>query len=378
MIALARTDTSLLGRWWWTVDRWLITCLLLIIAMGAILVLAASPSVAERIGLDAYHFVRRQFIILPLALTVMFAVSLLSPLQVRRLAAIGFLGCVVLLALTPLVGAEIKGARRWISLAGMSLQVSEFVKPCLAVISAWMFAEWRRRPEFPGHAVAIALYTAVVGLLLLQPDFGQSVLITLVFIGQFFLAGLPVAWLVATGALGLAGLVGAYFLFPHVTSRVNRFLDPTSGDTYQVDRALEAFINGGFLGTGPGEGEIKQLLPDAHADFIFSVAGEEFGAITCLLIIVLFGFVVLRGFSRLFADGSLFVLLAGAGLLMQFGLQALVHMASALQLAPAKGMTLPFISYGGSSLIALALAMGMALALTRRRVPEGAGACTGR
>ncbi len=374
MIALARTDTSLLGRWWWTVDRWLITCLLLIIAMGAILVLAASPSVAERIGLDAYHFVRRQFIILPLALTVMFAVSLLSPLQVRRLAAIGFLGCVVLLALTPLVGAEIKGARRWISLAGMSLQVSEFVKPCLAVISAWMFAEWRRRPEFPGHAVAIALYTAVVGLLLLQPDFGQSVLITLVFIGQFFLAGLPVAWLVATGALGLAGLVGAYFLFPHVTSRVNRFLDPTSGDTYQVDRSLEAFINGGFLGTGPGEGEIKQLLPDAHADFIFSVAGEEFGAITCLLIIVLFGFVVLRGFSRLFADGSLFVLLAGAGLLMQFGLQALVHMASALQLAPAKGMTLPFISYGGSSLIALGLAMGMALALTRRRVHEGEGA----
>ena len=374
MIALARTDTSLLGRWWWTVDRWLITCLLLIIAMGAILVLAASPSVAERIGLDAYHFVRRQFIILPLALTVMFAVSLLSPLQVRRLAAIGFLGCVVLLALTPLVGAEIKGARRWVSLAGMSLQISEFVKPCLAVISAWMFAEWRRRPEFPGHAVAIALYTAVVGLLLLQPDFGQSVLITLVFIGQFFLAGLPVAWLVATGALGLAGLVGAYFLFPHVTSRVNRFLDPTSGDTYQVDRSLEAFINGGFLGTGPGEGEIKQLLPDAHADFIFSVAGEEFGAITCLLIIVLFGFVVLRGFSRLFADGSLFVLLAGAGLLMQFGLQALVHMASALQLAPAKGMTLPFISYGGSSLIALALAMGMALALTRRRVHEGDGA----
>ena len=374
MIALARTDTSLLGRWWWTVDRWLITCLLLIIAMGAILVLAASPSVAERIGLDAYHFVRRQFIILPLALTVMFAVSLLSPLQVRRLAAIGFLGCVVLLALTPLVGAEIKGARRWISLSGMSLQVSEFVKPCLAVISAWMFAEWRRRPEFPGHAVAIALYTAVVGLLLLQPDFGQSVLITLVFIGQFFLAGLPVAWLVATGALGLAGLVGAYFLFPHVTSRVNRFLDPTSGDTYQVDRSLEAFINGGFLGTGPGEGEIKQLLPDAHADFIFSVAGEEFGAITCLLIIVLFGFVVLRGFSRLFADGSLFVLLAGAGLLMQFGLQALVHMASALQLAPAKGMTLPFVSYGGSSLIALALAMGMALALTRRRVHEGDGA----
>ncbi|MGB1007354.1 MAG: FtsW/RodA/SpoVE family cell cycle protein, partial [Thalassobaculaceae bacterium] len=212
MMGLARTDTSLLGRWWWTVDRWLITCLLLIIAIGAILVLAASPSVAERIGLDAYHFVRRQFVVLPVALAVMFAISMLSPLQVRRLAAIGFLGCLVLLALTPLLGAEIKGARRWISLAGVSLQVSEFVKPCLAVMSAWMFAEWRRRLEFPGHAVAITLYAVVVGLLLLQPDLGQTVLVTLVFVGQFFLAGLPVAWLVATGALGLCGLVGAYFL----------------------------------------------------------------------------------------------------------------------------------------------------------------------
>ena len=371
MSSFARTDTSLLGRWWWTVDRWLISTVLLIIALGAILVLAASPSVAERIGLNPYHFVQRQFIVLPVAMALMFAVSLLNPLQIRRLAAIGFVGCLILLALTPIFGAEIKGARRWLSIGGLSLQVSEFVKPCLAVMSAWMFAEWRRRPEFPGHLIAIALWAVVAGLLLLQPDLGQTVVVTLVWLAQFFLAGLPMAFILAIGVLTLCGLSAAYFLFPHVSSRIDRFFDRSSGDTFQIDRSLEAFTNGGLLGTGPGEGEIKQILPDAHSDFIFSVAGEEFGAITCLLIIALFGFVVLRGFSRLFADDNLFVVLAGAGLLIQFGLQALIHMASTLELMPTKGMTLPFISYGGSSLLALALAMGITMALTRRRSNGG-------
>jgi cell division protein FtsW len=207
----------------------------------------------------------------------------------------------------------------------------------------------------------------VAGLLLLQPDLGQTVVVTLVWLGQFFLAGLPMAFMIGIGVLGALGLVAAYFIFPHVSSRVDRFFDPASGDTFQVDRSLEAFTNGGLFGTGPGEGNIKQILPDAHSDFIFSVAGEEFGAIACLLIIMLFGFVVLRGFSRLFSDDNLFVVLAGAGLLMQFGLQSLIHMASTLELMPAKGMTLPFMSYGGSSLLALALAMGMVVALTRRR-----------
>lgn len=367
MNSFARTDTSLLGRWWWTVDRWLISSLLLIIAIGAILVLAASPSVAERIGLSPYHFAKRQFIVLPVAMVLMFAVSLLNPIQVRRMAAICFVGCLLLLLVTPIVGTEIKGARRWLNIAGLSLQVSEFVKPCLAVMSAWMFAEWRRRPGFPGHFIALGLLAVVAGLLLLQPDLGQTVVVTLVWLGQFFLAGLPMAFMIGIGVLGALGLVAAYFIFPHVSSRVDRFFDPASGDTFQVDRSLEAFTNGGLFGTGPGEGNIKQILPDAHSDFIFSVAGEEFGAIACLLIIMLFGFVVLRGFSRLFSDDNLFVVLAGAGLLMQFGLQSLIHMASTLELMPAKGMTLPFMSYGGSSLLALALAMGMVVALTRRR-----------
>ncbi|MBO6562044.1 MAG: cell division protein FtsW [Nisaea sp.] len=367
MSTIARTDTSILGRWWWTVDRWTAGVLLLIILFGALMIFAASPAVAERIGLDSYHFVRRQLMLLPVAAGVLFTCSLMSPLQVRRAATIGFIGCIGLLVLTLMFGAEIKGARRWLSVAGFSLQASEFLKPCFAVVAAWMFAEWRKESGFPGQWIAIALYGLVVSLLLLQPDLGQTVVVSLVWFGQFFLAGLPMILVGGAILLGAGGLVAAYFLLPHVNDRINRFLDPAAGDSYQVERSLEAFRSGGLLGTGPGEGQVKAFLPDAHADFVFSVAGEEFGAIVCLLLIVLFGFVVLRGFARLFSEQSLFVLLAGAGLLAQFGLQSIIHMASALQLMPAKGMTLPFISYGGSSLLALALGMGLMLALTRNR-----------
>ena len=299
--------------------------------------------------------------------SVMIAVSMLSPLQIRRLATCGLAGSILLLALVPMVGTEIKGAVRWISIAGFSLQPSEFAKPFMAVVTAWMFAEWRRDPAFPGHWVAVGLYGLLVALLMSQPDFGMTVMVSVIWFGQFFLAGLPMIFVGGLAGLGALGAVGAYLVFPHVASRVHRFLDPASGDTYQVDRSLEAFVNGGLLGTGPGEGTVKAYLPDAHADFIFSVAGEEFGGLACLLIIALYAFVVLRGYAKLLSETSLFVLLAAAGLLTQVALQALIHMASAVSLMPAKGMTLPFISYGGSSLLALAFAMGMALALTRRR-----------
>lgn len=367
MSSIARTDTSILGRWWWTVDRWTSGALLLIILFGALMIFAASPSVAERIGVDSYHFVRRQLMLLPVAAVILFACSLMRPLQVRRIAVLGFIGCIGLMLLTLIFGAEIKGARRWLSIGGFSLQTSEFLKPCFAIVTAWMFSEWREGKAFPGQWIAIALYGLVVALLLMQPDLGQTVVISLVWFGQFFLAGLPIILVVSAILCGVGGLVAAYFLLPHVNDRINRFLDPATGDSYQVERSLEAFRNGGLLGTGPGEGQVKAYLPDAHADFVFSVIGEEFGGIVCILLISLFAFVVLRGFARLFAEQSLFVLLAGAGLLAQFGLQALIHMASALQLMPTKGITLPFISYGGSSLLALALGMGLMLALTRSR-----------
>jgi cell division protein FtsW len=371
-MSFARTDQSAVAQWWWTVDRWTLLAIGALVGFGSLMVMAASPAVADRIGADNLHFVHRYFAVLPAAMLTMFAVSLLSPRAVRRLAAVGFLVSLILLAYTFIGGVEIKGARRWIEVPGFSLQPSEFVKPCFAVVAAWLFAQYRLNPSFPGHRIAILLYGLVVVLLLKQPDLGMAVVVSAVWFTQFFLAGLRLVW-VATGlATGAAGLVGAYFAFPHVASRIDRFLDPQSGDSYQVERSMEAFANGGLWGRGPGEGTVKEYLPDAHADFVFAVAGEELGVIVCILIVALFAFIVLRGFSRLLQEGNLFVVLGATGLLVQFGLQAIINMASSLHLMPTKGMTLPFISYGGSSMLALGLGMGMALALTRRR-PGGEG-----
>ncbi len=367
MSSFARTDTSVLGRWWWTVDRWTLLALGLLIAFGLILTMAASPAAGGRIGLDGFHLAKRQMVLIPLAAIILFGVSLLSVKQVRRLAVIGFLGSIVMLLVTLAFGTEIKGAVRWISIAGFSLQPSEFVKPTFAVAAAWMFAAAKEEEGFPGTWIAVGLYLIVATLLILQPDLGQTVVVTAVWAGQFFLAGLPLLLVVGLAVFGIAGLIGAYFLLPHVAARIDGFLDPQAGDRYQVNRSLEAFSNGGLLGTGPGEGSVKNLLPDSHSDFIFAVAGEEFGALVCIFIVMLFAVVVLRGMLRLWGENSLFVLLAASGLIFQFGLQALINMGSTLHLMPTKGMTLPFISYGGSSLLALALGMGMLLALTRKR-----------
>jgi len=366
-MSIARTDNSILGRWWWTVDRWTLLAMILLAAIGVMLAMAASPAVAERINLDPLHFVRRQAAYLPLALIIMVGVSLLSPIGARRLAVAVFFGALMLLIITLFVGTEIKGARRWISFAGFSLQPSEFVKPALAVVCAWMFAARRLGEEIPGNLIAFLLFVLVVVLLLMQPDVGQALVVSAVWFIQWFLAGLPMIWVAVAVGMGIAGLTVAYFVFPHVASRIDRFIDPGSGDSYQVDRAMEAFMNGGLWGRGPGEGTVKGYLPDAHTDFIFAVAGEEFGLVLCLVIVGLFGFVVLRGMVNLMRSTDLFVVVAATGLLVQFALQALINMGSTTSLMPTKGMTLPFISYGGSSFLALAFGMGVLLALTRRR-----------
>jgi cell division protein FtsW len=338
-------------------------------------VTAASPSVAERIHLPTFYFVDHQAIMLVPTLIVMFAVSLLSPRGVRRLAMGAFVVFFLLTALTLVAGHEVKGATRWVGVGALSLQPSEFLKPAFAVVSAWLFAKQHSARAagtiFPGNLLAIVLYLAVVGVLMLQPDFGMTFVCTAIWFGEFFLAGLPIVFVLALAVLGVGALVGAYFIFPHIASRIDRFLDPASGDTYQVDRSLQAFVHGGLTGTGPGQGSVKMLLPDAHADFIFAVAGEELGLAATLFIVALFGFIVLRGFARALKDSDLFIVLAVGGLFTQFGLQAIVHMGSSLHLLPAKGMTLPFISYGGSSMLALGLGTGMALALTRTRYPGG-------
>ncbi|HJN24831.1 MAG TPA: putative peptidoglycan glycosyltransferase FtsW [Rhodospirillales bacterium] len=367
----SRTDKSLFGRWWWTVDRWMLSAIVAIAAIGALLTLAASPAVAERIGFDTFHFVRRQFVFLPVSLVLMVLVSLMTPRGVRRLA-VGCAGFALLGMLATLfVGSEIKGASRWIHIAGFSLQPSEFIKPAFAVIAAWLFAESRTKANIPGNKLATGFFAVIALLLLLQPDFGMTFVVAAVWGIEFFLAGLPLLWVVMIVVLLMGGIVGAYFTFGHVQSRIDRFLDPAAGEGYQVMRALEAFRNGGLFGRGPGEGRVKEVLPDAHADFIFAVAGEEFGLIACLVMVALFAFVVLRGFSRVLREDNLFILLAVAGLLVQFGLQVIINIASNLNMIPPKGMTLPFISYGGSSTLALAIGMGMMLALTRKRPGMG-------
>lgn len=368
MSSFSRTDTSVLGRWWWTVDRWALVALILLIGIGAILIMAASPGAAARMGLDPFHFARHQFVFLAPAIVVMLLASVMTPIGVRRTAAIGFVIGLILLVATLLFGAELNGAKRWISVAGLTLQPSELIKPSFAVVAAWMFAEHKNNAAFPGHWVATLLFILVAGLLIFQPDIGMTFTVTAVWLVQLFLAGLSLLW-IALGAVVLAGAIAAaYLLLPHVASRVDRFLDPASGDTYQVDTSLDAFRNGGLLGRGPGEGVVKNLLPDAHTDFIFAVAGEELGVFACLAIVGLFAFIVLRGFSRVVREANMFVVLAVAGLLTQFGLQALINMGVTVRLLPTKGMTLPFVSYGGSSLLATALGMGMMLALTRRHV----------
>ena len=368
MTPFTRADTSILGRWWWTVDRWSLVAIAALMAFGALLAAASSPAVAERIGLDALYFIKRHFMLLPVAIALIVGVSALTPTQVRRTAVIAFLVCIVLLAATLALGVEIKGARRWLSIAGFSLQTTELVKPTFAVVAAWLFSEAAHDPKFPGRIICTGLFALVLGLVIAQPDLGQAVVISCVWMAQFFLAGLPM-WLVAGMlVLGVSGIVGSYFTLPHVTSRIDRFLDPKSGDTYQIERSIEAFSSGGLFGRGPGEGQVKTVLPDAHADFVFAVAGEELGLILTLMIVALFAFIVLRGMARAMSEHNLFILLAVSGLLVQFGLQALINMSSSLQLIPTKGMTLPFISYGGSSLLGIAFGLGMTLALTRRRI----------
>jgi cell division protein FtsW len=368
----ARIDQSPVARWWWTVDRWSLAALCILMGFGIVMCLAASPAVAERIGYDGGHFIRRYLGLLPFTIALMWFVSLQTPRTVRSIAFIVFAVGLALLALTLVVGAEIKGARRWINLPLLSLQPSEFVKPCFAVVTAWLIAEQKLKRGFPGNLIAGALLLLIVAMLIAQPDIGMAAVVVTVWVGQFYMAGLRLYWVILGGLAGAGALASAYTFVPHVRVRVDHFLNPAAGDSYQVNRSLEAFANGGLWGRGPGEGTIKYVLPDAHADFVFAVAGEEFGLVVCLIVVGLFAFIVMRGFSRLTQEGSLFVLLSATGLLVQFGLQAVINMASTLHMMPTKGMTLPFLSYGGSSMLALGLGMGMMLALTRRRLAGSA------
>jgi cell division protein FtsW len=368
---ITRAEKSVLSDWWFTVDRLMLFGLLLLMGAGVILSLAASPPIAEKFNLEPFYFVRRQAALLLPGLAIMFAASMLTPKQIRRASLIIFLAGIALMAATLFVGPEIKGAKRWLQFGFVSIQPSEFVKPAFVVLTAWLFSESQKRTDVPGIEVALVLYAVFAAMLVLQPDFGQTLLVTLVWITLFFMAGISLFWIGALGLAGLAGIASAYFLVPHVASRIDRFLNPASGDTYQADKAFDSFLHGGWFGRGPGEGTVKDVLPDSHTDFIFAVAAEEYGLIACLILLVLFAFIVLRGLSKASQEQDGFIRLAIAGLMMLFGLQTLINMAVNVGLLPAKGMTLPFISYGGSSLLAMALTMGFVLGLTRKRPTAG-------
>lgn len=365
---LSRTDKGPVATWWWTVDRWFLAAFLSLMVLGVVLSFAASPAVAERIGLDSFHFATRQIVFMIPAVAAMIWVSFLEPRQIRRLSLVMLGVMLVLMIVVLYIGVEVKGARRWVSLAGVSIQPSEFLKPAFVVISAWLFSEHARQPDIPGNFFAMLLLGLVLALLVAQPDLGQTILVLATWGVMFFMAGMSWFWIVLLGALGAAGAFGAYVIFPHVAGRIDRFLTG-EGDTFQVDMGREAIINGGWLGLGPGEGTVKRVIPDSHADFVFAVAAEEFGIVLCLAIMAIFAFIVMRGLSTALKERDDFTRYAVAGLVVIFGLQSIINMGVNLQLLPAKGMTLPFISYGGSSLIAVAISMGMVLALTRRR-PE--------
>ena len=364
---VSRSDRGVFARWWFTVDRPLLSAVLLLMAIGVLISMAASPPVAERIGLNTFHFFKFQLAFLLPAVVLLISVSLLEPKRARR-AAFLMLGLSFALMVAALFwGPEIKGANRWINFGPIGLQPSELAKPSFVVIAAWFLAEHTKRPDMPGHVIAYMIFAIFVGLLVLQPDFGQTALVVLTFGAMLLIYGIP--WILVLGLAGLsaAGVMATYALVPHVASRIDRFLNPEKGDTFQVDTATAAFGNGGLLGAGPGGGEAKLTLPDAHTDFVFAVVGEEFGLIACIGLMLLFAFVVMRILQRAKIEPDPFPALALSGLGIVFGLQAVINMGVNVSLLPAKGMTLPLISYGGSSLIGVAFAMGMVLAFSRRQ-----------
>lgn len=367
----SRAEKTPLAEWWWSIDRELLGALILLLTCGMVLSFAASPPVAERIGLSPWFFIIRQALFCLVAVPVMIGASLLNHRQARVAALVTLVVSLVLLWATLRFGSEVKGSRRWISFAGQSVQPSEFVKPAFAVLGAWLFSESMVHKNVPGKFLASLIMLAIVAGLLLQPDIGQTALVIATWAVLLFLSG--ISWFIIFGLAGAAcALVfGAYLFFPHVARRIDTFLNPEGGgNTYQIDRALQSLLEGGWFGRGPGESIAKKLIPDAHADYVFSAAAGEFGILFCLVLVALIAFIVIRAMMGAQRQTSLFARLAASTLAIQFAMQSGINLAVNLNLIPPKGMTLPFVSYGGTSMIAIAFGMGLMLAFTRTKPEE--------
>lgn len=367
----AHAREPVLPRWWRTIDKWTMTAVMVLFGIGLLLGLAASVPLATRNGLDPYYYVQKQALFGSLALLVMAGASMLPPQAVRRLGSLGFLFALIGLMALPFIGEDHgKGAVRWLSIAGFSLQPSEFLKPCFIIVTAWLMAASQELMGPPGKLISLALTGFVAMLLVIQPDFGQTMLVLFGWSVVYFVAGAPMLLIfVVVGIVGFAGF-SAYNLSEHFARRIDAFLSPDVDPRSQIGYAVNAIQEGGFFGVGLGEGQVKWILPDAHTDFIIAVAAEEYGLVLVALILALFCTITVRSLMRLSHERDPFARLAGSGLACIFGVQAMINMGVAVRLLPAKGMTLPFISYGGSSVIAAGLTVGMLLALTRVR-PQG-------
>lgn len=355
----------ILWRWWKSIDQYTVFLLCILSALSLMLVTTSGAAVANRIGVPQSYFASKHIFYVVLAVGTTFVVSFLNKTTIKRLAILGFILNIILLIFIKFYGNPIKGAKRWINIGGISLQPSEFIKPFFLVITGWLLSAIQSNEI--RFIVAIILYLIVALLLITQPDFGMLITISVAFGIQLFIAGIPLLWLLILICISIAGTAGAYSLLPHVKRRINSFLDPANSENYQVMKSLQAFKNGGLYGKGPGEGLVKHMLPDSHTDFIFAVAGEELGAIVCLIIVAIFTFIVIYGFIKLLFEEDNYTIFVSSGILSQFGFQAIVNMCVSTNLLPTKGMTLPFISYGGSSSVAVAIGVGILLALTRHK-----------
>ncbi|MBM7068898.1 putative lipid II flippase FtsW [Actibacterium sp. 188UL27-1] len=369
--APGRVGDPVLPRWWRTIDKWSMSCILMLFGIGLLLGLASSPPLAAKNGLEPFYYVQRQAFFGSVSILVMLVVSMMAPNLVRRLAIIGFFAALLALMLLPVFGTDFgKGAVRWYSLGFASIQPSEFLKPGFVVFAAWMMAAAQETAGPPGRSLSFFMAMIIVAFLAVQPDFGQAALILFAWGVMYFVGGASIVLLISIAALVVVGGITAYNMSEHFARRIDGFLTPDVDPTTQLGYATNAIREGGFLGVGVGEGQVKWSLPDAHTDFIIAVAAEEYGLILVLVIILLYATIVVRGLTRLMRERDPFIRLAGTGLACTFGVQAMINMGVAVRLLPAKGMTLPFVSYGGSSLIAGGLALGMLLAFTRSR-PQG-------
>ncbi|WP_409431894.1 FtsW/RodA/SpoVE family cell cycle protein [Litorimonas sp. RW-G-Af-16] len=364
----SRSERTLLGEWWRSIDQVQLTLLICLLGAGLILSMASSPAAAARLDYaNPFFFLYRHLVFVAMGLGGAIFLSLMDVRNARRIGVLALLGSIGVMVVLPIIGFEVKGAVRWVRLGPLSLQPSEFAKPAFIVFAAWMFSVKKREPRVPAVPIVFAVYLGLIALLITQPDFGQSFLLTLCFAAVFFFAGLSLGWVLFMLGVSVLGAVAAYTALPHVRSRVEAFMSPNTADSYQTDKALEAISSGGFFGRGPGGGDVKYSLPDGHTDFIFAVTVEEFGFLISALLIIMLATFVARAFSNALRLNDYFCQLATAGLATMIGMQMIINLFVNLNMAPSKGMTLPFLSYGGSSMLALCFAAGLILAFTRRR-----------